>query len=126
MPMLRFLAAFRTKENRFVSKSAGEICANRHNPAFHLITLPRAIVQLPSVLPSRFRSQIFSVNLASLQTISAHVAIGEHPEVDINVDIARFVATRCQWSNAVEKLKSSNVAEIIVETAGFWLSYYFR
>jgi hypothetical protein len=64
---------FRTKENHFVSKSAGEICANRHKPAFHLISLPRAIVQFSSVLPSRFRSQIFSVDITSLQIKHAHV-----------------------------------------------------
>jgi hypothetical protein len=57
----------RTKENRFVSKFAGEICANRQKPASHLISLPRAIVQFSSVLPSRFRPQIFSVDMTDLQ-----------------------------------------------------------
>jgi hypothetical protein len=45
--------------NPLVLIFAGEIRANRHKPAFHLISLPRAIVQFSSVLPSRFRSQIF-------------------------------------------------------------------
>jgi hypothetical protein len=69
------LPRFRTKESHFVSKSAGDICVNHHNPVFHLISLvPRAIVQLSSVLPSRFRPQIFSIDIASLQIKRAHVA----------------------------------------------------
>ena len=46
---------------------AGEIRANRHNPAFHLISLPLAIVQFSAVLPSRFRSHIFWDGIFNLQ-----------------------------------------------------------
>jgi hypothetical protein len=63
---------FRIKENHFVSKSAGEICASRHNPASYLITLPRAIIQFSFVLPSRFHPQIFLVDITSLQIKYAH------------------------------------------------------
>jgi hypothetical protein len=47
-------------------------------------------------------------------------------ECAIIVGIMCFAAIRCQWSGAVEEMKSSNVAEIIVETVGFRLNYYFR
>jgi hypothetical protein len=114
---------FRTKENHFVSKSAGEICASRHNPASYLITLPRAIIQFSFVLPSRFRSQIFSVEITSLRIEHDNA---ERSLIILNVDFVRFVAIRCQGSGGVEELKPSNVAEIIVETVVFWLSYYFR
>ncbi|KRL52991.1 hypothetical protein FD01_GL001626 [Lacticaseibacillus manihotivorans DSM 13343 = JCM 12514] len=67
------LPRFKTKENHFVSKSAGRICACRQKTASYLIPLPRAIVQFSSVLPSRFHPQIFSVAITSLRIKSAHV-----------------------------------------------------
>jgi hypothetical protein len=54
---------------------SGEICVNRHKSASHLITLPRAIVQFSSVLPSRFRSHIFWVDITNLQIKHAHETI---------------------------------------------------
>ena len=72
-PFEELLPRIWTEENHFVSNSAGEICANRHKPAFHLISLPQAIVQFSSVLPSRFRSQIFYIDITSLQIKSARV-----------------------------------------------------
>jgi hypothetical protein len=38
---------------------AGEIRASRQKTSSHLISLPQAIFQFSSVLPSRFRSHIF-------------------------------------------------------------------
>jgi hypothetical protein len=64
--MFRFYAAFRTKENHFVSKSAGEICASRQSTASHLISLPRAIVPFTSVLPNHLHPQFFFVDRLSL------------------------------------------------------------
>jgi hypothetical protein len=68
------LPRFRTKENHFVSKSAGEICASRQKPASHLISLPQAIVQLSSVLPRRFHPQIFSSDINGSQIMHGHAA----------------------------------------------------
>jgi hypothetical protein len=68
---------FRTKENHFVSKSAGRICACRQKTASFLILLPRAIIQFSSVLPRRFRPQIFCVDITSSQIEHAEVQISQ-------------------------------------------------
>ena len=52
---------------------AGEIRANRHNSAFHLISLPQEIVQFASAMPDPLHPQIFSDGITNLQIQLAYM-----------------------------------------------------
>ena len=95
---------FRTKENHFVSKSAGEIRSSRQKTASHLISLPRAMVQFTSVLSNHRSPQIFSIDIVSFPIQPAYVRVRPYFRINRHLDagIARFVAIRCQWVGAVE------------------------